>query len=133
MAEETKFKIWHVIQSVIGSLLCIGIVSLSSNISQLNSTVLRHDILIEQLLSFRQEGNRYTAADGEVEEASRIGEDIRLSNRIDRINKILNTGISREHDKLLLMEQKVNALDHSVKKMWSVLNEKLKIDEAHTR
>jgi len=66
MAEEQKFKIWHVVQSVLGSLLVIAVVSLSRNLGELNNSVLKHELLISQLEQFRNAGDRFTAKDGAV-------------------------------------------------------------------
>ena len=130
MAEETKFKIWHVVQSVLGGLLVFAVVSLSGTLSELNESVLRHDILIEQLVDFRKEGGRYTELHGKAEETARIEHDTRLWGEIGKLQQRLDSGRSREHDKLLTMEHQVNDLDDSVKKMWGVINSKLsKSDE----
>lgn len=66
MAEETKFKIWQVVQSVIASLLVLVVANLGHTISQLNDNVIRHDVLIKQLDEFRKAGNRFTERDGTV-------------------------------------------------------------------
>ena len=48
-----------------------------------------------------------------------------MSVEIDLINKKLQTGRSREHDKVLILEHAVKDHDDAIKKLWGVVNSKL--------
>ena len=122
MVEETKIKLWHVAQVVLGSLMVASILGLAGSLISIRDAVRKHDLLINQSVSFHEEGGRYTEEHGDRERESRIAADARLSGDIEGIHTILTTGNSREHDTLLLMEQRVQRLDDSMEKVWGVVN-----------
>jgi len=88
MAEETKFKIWQVVQSVIGTLLVFSIITLSSTLGELNDNVLKHEILIEQLEKFKESTskNRYTDKEGKAETDARIQADAQTVAELRSLN-----------------------------------------------
>ena len=84
MVEETKFKVWQVIQSVIAAILVFAITSLSNNLGKLNDNVVRHDVLLEQFREFQKEGGRYTEAMGDAERSDRIAGLLRMEVQVQR-------------------------------------------------
>ena len=93
MAEETKFKIWQVIQSVIAAILVFAITSLSANLGKLNDNVIRHDILLEQFADFQKAGGRYTERDGIIERDSRKAGDARLQHELEQNREIFQEAL----------------------------------------
>ena len=104
MAEEQKFKIWHVVQSVIASLLVFAVVNLSNTLGELNDNVIKHEILIEQLNEFRSAGDRFTARDGAV-----MQEKIMLMNE----NQVRMWEAIRKH----ISEAQHNGADYRLKRL----------------
>ena len=101
MAEETKFKIWQVVQSVIAALLVFAISHLSTTLGGLTENVIRHDEILKQLVAFGpQSGDRYTKDDGKKDRTARIEADVYLQRQIDDISHIIEKVLddTQEHN-----------------------------------
>ena len=93
MVEETKYKVWQVVQSVIAAVLVVALTSLSNNLGKLNDNVVRHEVLLTQFADFQKAGGRYTEKDGVIERRTRQANDARLLNDLEQNRKIFQEAL----------------------------------------
>lgn len=82
----TSVDKWLIFQRSIGVLVVTALIAVTSSLVGLRDTIIKHDLLINQLIIFKNDGERYTQSHGDNEAAARTTADAVLSEKIESLS-----------------------------------------------